>query len=176
MRNVILTTNSTINPFGEVSRGGWAYILRCGSDTAEGAGGSETHAETRMEMQAIIEGLLKLNSPCEVLLNSVYVRLLGRIEHDRFIWKARGWREDPMSYTLPELRELEPDPVPDADLWQRLDAAAEKHIIHTQYPGPRSGYPDPEYSDVVRSDLLRCSQLASSQAEANLSENTSTTI
>jgi ribonuclease HI len=174
MRNVILTTSSVINPFGEVSRGGWAYILRCGSRTAEDAGGSEAHHETRMEMQAIIEGLLKLNSPCEVLLNSCYFWLLERIEHDRFIWKARGWREDPWSYTLPELREREPAPVPNADLWQRLDAAAEKHIIH--HPGSRSGYPDLVYSDVVRSDNRRCSQLASSQAGPNLSWNTSTTI
>jgi hypothetical protein len=102
-------------------------------------------------------------------------RLLDGIAHDRFIWKANGWRESYVS-NLSQVQQWATYPLHDADLWQRLDAAAEKHIILTQYTGTRPGHPDLVYSDVVRGDLLRCNQLAHSQAWANISENTPTTI
>ena len=174
MKNVTLTTGSAISN-GEPLRGGWAYILRYGSHSTEDSGSSGMRNDVRMELQAAVEGLRKLKVPCEVLLISDYTELLEGIEHDRFIWKANGWR-DRWDYHLPELQELEPYPIRDADLWQRLDAAAERHIIHTQYTGTRPGHPDLVYSDVVRSDLLRCDQLASSQVWANISGNTPTTI
>lgn len=141
--NVTLTTSSAINY--ECPEGGWAYILRCGSHSGEGSGRTKNGLRLRprfflerLEILAVIKGLERLKAPCEVLLMSESDRLLRCVSSSRFVWREEGWKKSGTN----------------TDLWQRLDEAAEKHIIDTQQIGKQSGDPDKK----------RCDDLAGSQA------------
>lgn len=168
MKIVTLTTGSAISSDGRF-HGGWAYILRYGGYFAEDSGGSERATQSRMEIQAVIEGLQKLKGPCEVLLFSDYESFLDEVSHKRFIWKADGWT---LRSYLNVVRQWYTYPLDNADLWQQLDAAAEKHIIHTVWTGSYIGMADPYKAsrdlvrdfDQVSNDMVRCDQLAHSQS------------
>ena len=163
MKKVTLTTSSALS--GGIDRVGWAYILRYGNHSREDARGAAitdilrygshsaenteypaNKALIRMEMLAMEKGLQKLKEPCEVLLISEYRHLLEDFSFWRFKWKAHGW-----AYRDRKNKKIL---LLNADLWQRLDAAAEKHIIHTQPIEEQSGDPD----------MKRCDHLARSQA------------
>jgi ribonuclease HI len=100
-----------------------------------------------MEMTAVIEGLKVLSEPCEVLLISDSQYLLKGILSWRFNWRENGWMRKPEKNGV--LR-----PVLNVDLWQELDALAEKHTIRGPWVRGHSGHPDNE----------RCDQLAEAQA------------
>jgi ribonuclease HI len=144
MKNVTLTTSSAINY--ECPEGGWAYVLRCGSHSVEGSGRTKEAFRLRrprdflerLELLAVIKGFERLKVPCEVLLMSASEELVRCVSSSRFVWREQGW---PKSHYL-------------ADLGQRLDEAAEKHIIDTQRIGRQIGDPD----------MKRCDDLAWSQA------------
>jgi ribonuclease HI len=144
MMNVTLTTSS-ISSYEDPRNGGWAYFLRYGSNSGEGSGRTKNGLRLRpkpflerLEIIAVIKGLERLKVPCEVLLISESDRLLRCVSSSRFVWREEGWKKSGTN----------------TDLWQRLDEAAEKHIIDTQLIGEQSGDPD----------LKRCDDLAWSQA------------
>jgi ribonuclease HI len=157
MKIVTLTTSSAIRG----DRAGWGYVLRCGNDSREDAGGEnvgdmlryrirspeDTVSRVftvlrRMELLAIIKGLQRLKLPCEVLLRSEDLSLLDDVCIERFRWKEAGWTRTWKKYTFP---------IKSADLWKRLDIAAEKHSIVTEEVDEQSGGPDREHCD----DLAR---------------------
>ena len=61
---------------GNPGPGGWGAIIRYGKHEKEIAGGDPNTTNNRMEMMAVIEGLLALKRPCQVTLylDSEYVR------------------------------------------------------------------------------------------------------
>lgn len=151
MKNVTLTTDSAFGNYRCFNEGGWAYVVRCGADAREGSGRTKKPRDLRpkfflqrLELIAVIKGLERLKLPCEVLLISESEDLLRVVSSSRFVWREQGW---PKSNYL-------------ADLGQRLDEAAEKHIINTELMGIQSGDPDKK----------RCDDLALSQAEPSSSE------
>ena len=144
MKNVTLTTSRVIR-YEDPRNGGWAYVLRDDSHSGEGSGRTKNGLRLRpksflkrLELLAVIKGLERLKFPCEVLLRSASEELLRCVSSSRFVWKEQGWPK--RDYF--------------ADLGQRLDEAAEKHIIDTQQIWSESGGPD----------MKRCDDLARSQA------------
>ena len=132
---------------GNPGPGGWAYILRYAGHSVECAGGtSNTTTNNRMEITATIEGLKALKEPCEVLLISDSQYLLNGVLSWRFKWRGNGWMRKP--------KKGQERPVLNADLWQELDALADKHTIRGQWVKGHSGHPDNE----------RCDELAEAQA------------
>jgi ribonuclease HI len=132
---------------GNPGPGGWAYILRDGEHSVESAGGtSDTTTNNRMELTATIKGLKALEEPCKVLLISDSQYLLNGISSWRFAWRRNGWMRKP--------KKGQERPVLNADLWQELDALADKHTIRGQWVKGHSGHPDNE----------RCDELAEAQA------------
>jgi ribonuclease HI len=99
-----------------------------------------------MEITATIEGLKALKEPCEVLLISDSQYLLNGLTSWRFTWREKGWMRKP--------KHGQERPVLNADLWQELDALADKHTIRGQWVKGHSGHPDNE----------RCDELAEAQA------------
>ena len=143
MQKVTLTTSRAIN--FECPEGGWGYVVRDDSHSGEGSGrtknGLRLHWKCfveRLELIAVIKGLERLKVPCEVLLRSESKCPLECVSSERFVWRKQGW---PKGDYL-------------ADLGQRLDEAAKRHIIDTQQIWGGSGDPD----------LKRCDALAWSQA------------
>jgi ribonuclease HI len=119
--------------------------LGCGSHSGEGSGRTKNGLILRpkfflerLEIIAVIKGLERLKAPCEVLLISESADRLRCVISSCFDWREQGWQKS--NYL--------------ADLGQRLDEAAEKHIIDTQRIGRQSGDPD----------MKRCDDLAWSQA------------
>ena len=102
---------------GNPGPGGWGAILISGGREKEICGGELATTNNRMELTAACEALEALNKPCKVELHtdSQYVKT-GISEWLR-IWKARGWK----TTTKGEVKNV--------DLWQRLDAANQRHPV-----------------------------------------------
>jgi ribonuclease HI len=97
---------------GNPGPGGWGAVLRSGSREERLYGGEKVTTNNRMELMAAIAALEAITEPSSVQLwtDSQYVR--NGITSWVAGWKRNGWRTSAKQ------------PVKNADLWQRLDAAA----------------------------------------------------
>jgi ribonuclease HI len=116
--------------------GGWGAVLRYGRHEKE-LYGSESAQTTnnRMELMAPIRALESLTRPSTVLVytDSTYVRNGVMTWLPR--WKSNGW--------LTSSRE----PVKNADLWQRLEAAIAPHQVEWHWVKGHAGHPENERAD-----------------------------
>ncbi|GAA5170341.1 hypothetical protein GCM10023214_48790 [Amycolatopsis dongchuanensis] len=116
--------------------GGWGVVLRYGGHERELYGpdpGPTTN--NRMELMAAIQALETLKRPSAVRLytDSTYVRsgVLSWMPR----WKGNGW--------LTSAKQ----PVKNADLWRRLDAALHRHEVEWHWVKGHAGHPDNERAD-----------------------------
>ncbi len=124
---------------GNPGPGGWGAVLRFGERERELSGSENPTTNNRMELMAAIAALEALLRPCDVDLttDSVYVR--DGITKWIHGWKRNGWRT------------ASRDPVKNAELWQRLDAAAARHRVEWHWVKGHAGHPENE-----RADRLAC--------------------
>ncbi|PVB63058.1 ribonuclease HI [Labrenzia sp. 011] len=120
---------------GNPGPGGWGAILRFGEHEKELSGGEADTTNNRMELTAAIEALKALSRPCAVDLytDSTYVR--SGISEWMDGWKRKNWRTSTNK------------PVKNADLWQALDAARERHDVTWHWVKGHAGHPDNERAD-----------------------------
>ena len=120
---------------GNPGPGGWGALLRYGGREKELCGGEAQTTNNRMELMAAIRALESLKRPCSVQLttDSSYVR--NGIMEWLPNWKKRGWKTAAKK------------PVKNADLWQRLDRAAQAHRISWHWVKGHSGHPENERAD-----------------------------
>lgn len=120
---------------GNPGPGGWGTILRAKGLEKELSGGEKMTTNNRMEMMAVIAGLEALKRPCHVTIttDSQYV-MKGMTEWLQG-WKAKNWRTAARQ------------PVKNADLWQRMDAAAQQHKVSWQWVRGHDGHPENERAD-----------------------------
>ena len=101
--------------------------LASGGKERELKGGEAHTTNNRMELMAAISALEALKKPCVVDLttDSQYVRqgITGWIHG----WKRNGWRT------------ADKKPVKNVDLWQRLDAATERHNVEWHWVKGHAG-------------------------------------
>jgi ribonuclease HI len=125
-RNVAIYTDGGCAPTNP-GPGGWAAILINGAHQKELKGGELYTTNNRMELMAAISGLEALKQPCVVDLHtdSQYVRdgITKYINN----WKRNGWRT------------AAKDPVKNQDLWQRLEAARDRHTVRWHWVKGHSG-------------------------------------
>lgn len=102
---------------GNPGPGGWGAVLQYNGHIKELKGGDRQTTNNRMELRAAIEALNSLTRPCEVdmFTDSKYVKdgLTKWINN----WKKNGWKTAAKK------------PVKNAQLWQELDQAVERHSI-----------------------------------------------
>ena len=124
---------------GNPGPGGWGAVLRSGVTEKELCGSEANSTNNRMELMAAIGALEALKRPCRVTLttDSIYVR--DGITKWIFGWKKNGWRTAARK------------PVKNAELWQRLDAAARRHEIDWQWVKGHAGHPENERADEIAS-------------------------
>ncbi len=120
---------------GNPGPGGWGALLRFGSAEKCLYGGEKETTNNRMELMAAIQALEALKEPCKVTLttDSQYVR--QGITSWLANWKKNGWKT------------ASKQPVKNADLWKRLDAARATHEIDWQWVKGHSGHPENELAD-----------------------------
>jgi ribonuclease HI len=123
---------------GNPGPGGWGVVLTYADRKKELHGGSaEPTTNNRMELMAAIAALESLSRPSVVRLHtdSVYVR--SGITSWLPSWKRNGWKTAARQ------------PVKNADLWQRLDAAASRHDVQWLWVKGHAGNPGNERADAL---------------------------
>ena len=102
---------------GNPGPGGWGAILTFGMQERELCGGEALTTNNRMELMAAIQALETLTRPCAVDVHTDSSYLRGGITGWMAGWKRNGWKT------------ADKKPVKNVELWQRLEAAAERHDV-----------------------------------------------
>jgi ribonuclease HI len=133
MKRVEIFTDGACS--GNPGPGGWGAVLRYNGAEKELSGGERLTTNNRMELMAAIEALGALKGSCAVDLytDSVYVRDgLTKWIHG---WKRNGWKT------------ADKKPVKNAELWQQLDAARDRHDVTLHWVKGHAGHPENERAD-----------------------------
>ncbi|NVK34417.1 MAG: ribonuclease HI [Rhodobacteraceae bacterium] len=120
---------------GNPGPGGWGAILRYGDHERELCGGAAETTNNRMELTAAIEALKTLKRACAIDLytDSTYVR--SGIKEWISGWKRNNWRTAAKK------------PVKNAELWQELDEARQRHDVTWHWVKGHAGHPENERAD-----------------------------
>ena len=131
---------------GNPGPGGWAALLRYGAREKELYGGESETTNNRMELMAAIAGIEALTRACSVHVttDSQYVR--RGVEEWMPRWKANGWKTS------------DKKPVKNMDLWQELDALAQRHVVRWHWVKGHAGHPENERCDELANDAIRRSR------------------
>jgi ribonuclease HI len=125
---------------GNPGPGGWGAVMAWRGTVKEIKGGEAQTTNNRMELIAAIQALESLKRPSDVELytDSTYVR--DGITSWITRWKTNGWRTAAKK------------PVKNADLWQRLEAAIERHRVTWHWVRGHDGDPGNERADQLARD------------------------
>jgi len=128
---------------GNPGPGGWGAILTYGGHKKVLSGGEELTTNNRMELTAAISALeaLKKPSTVELYTDSEYVKkgITGWIHG----WKRNGWRT------------ADKKPVKNLELWQRLEAALERHDVSWHWVRGHAGHPENEEADELAREGMK---------------------
>lgn len=120
---------------GNPGPGGWGVLLIYGKHEKTLSGGESETTNNRMEMTAAIEALDALKKPCEVILHTDSTYVQQGITEWMVKWKRNDWRTSKRK------------PVKNIDLWQRLDAAVNRHKVEWLWVRGHSGNRGNERAD-----------------------------
>ena len=129
MKTVTLYTDGACS--GNPGPGGWGAILEYMGHRREMSGGEGETTNNRMELTAVIKGLMALKEPCVVELysDSKYV-IDGLSKGWAVSWRSRGWVK------------AEKKPALNPDLWEQLLALTEKHQMRYHWVKGHAENPD----------------------------------
>ena len=127
---------------GNPGPGGWGVLLRYNGHEKTLKGAERDTTNNRMELMAAIRGLESLSRPCQVRLTTDSQYVQKGITEWITGWKRRGWRN------------AAKQPVKNADLWQRLDAATQAHEVGWHWVRGHSGHPENERADQLANEAI----------------------
>lgn len=125
---------------GNPGPGGWGALLRFGATEKEMSGAENPSTNNRMELMAAISALEALKKPCRVKLSTDSRYVMDGLTKWIHGWRKNGWKT------------ADKKPVKNAELWQRLLAAAAPHRIDWIWVKGHAGHPDNERADKLASD------------------------
>lgn len=131
---------------GNPGPGGWAFLVRDGSDYHEQSGAEPATTNNRMELRAVIEALTfliaagKSKGIC-LRTDSQYVK--NGITQWIVNWKRNGWRT------------ASKDPVKNKELWEQLDALVAKVDVRWEWVKGHAGVEDNERCDTLVGEAIR---------------------
>lgn len=133
---------------GNPGPGGYGVILSCSGVKKELSGGYRHTTNNRMELMGAIAGLEALKERCSVTIvtDSRYL-VDGIMKGWAKRWRANNWMRNSK------------EPAINPDLWERLLAALEKHMVEFSWVRGHNGHPENERCDELavaaasRSDL-----------------------
>jgi ribonuclease HI len=120
---------------GNPGPGGWGAVLLYGDKRKEISGGEPMTTNNRMELRAATEALMALKRSCSAELHTDSEYLRKGITEWIGKWKANGWRT------------ASRDPVKNADLWQALDEARQRHKVSWHWIKGHAGEVENERAD-----------------------------
>ena len=128
---------------GNPGPGGWGALLRYDGVEKELSGFEPATTNNRMELMAAIAALEQLKRGVTAVIHTD-----SRYVHDGITewlprWKARGWRT------------ADNKPVKNVDLWQKLEAALERHAVHWIWVRGHSGHAENERADKLARDGMK---------------------
>jgi ribonuclease HI len=107
-----------------------------------------------MEMMAAITALETLREACEITLFTDSKYVMQGLTEWLAAWKARGWRT------------ASKQPVKNQDLWERLDAAVQRHKIDWRWVKGHAGDPGNEMADQLANQGIE--QMHAARAAENV--------
>lgn len=122
---------------GNPGPGGYGVVLVYGDNRKELSLGFRLTTNNRMELLAAIVGLEALKQPCKVTLTSDSQYMRQGITQWIRNWKRNGWRTASKA------------PVKNADLWRRLDEAAQRHEVEWKWVKGHAGHKENERCDTL---------------------------
>lgn len=121
---------------GNPGPGGYGVVIEYGEHQKELSQGYKLTTNNRMEMLAAVKGLEALTRPCDVVLTTDSQYLRQGIQSWIHNWKKNGWRTSNRK------------PVKNADLWQALDQATQRHhSVRWDWVKGHAGHPQNERCD-----------------------------
>jgi len=135
MDKVVIFTDGACK--GNPGPGGWGALLIAGGHKKELFGGELNTTNNRMELKAVIEALLALKRPCEVVVHTDSKYVQKGISEWIHGWKVRGWKT------------ASKEPVKNVDLWQALDSAQAMHSIEWRWVKGHAGHDGNERADAL---------------------------
>lgn len=138
MRDIIAYTDGACS--GNPGPGGWGVLLQARDGdvvvkSRDLSGGEADTTNNRMELLAAISALETLDRPTQltIVTDSAYVK--NGVTSWIHGWKRNGWRTSAKK------------PVKNVDLWQRLDAATDRHTVQWEWVKGHAGHPENERAD-----------------------------
>ncbi|MGH6984958.1 MAG: ribonuclease HI, partial [Stellaceae bacterium] len=128
---------------GNPGPGGWGAVLIFGTGRKDLSGGEPATTNNRMELMAAIQALEALTRPCEIDIHTDSAYLRGGITTWLEGWKKNGWKT------------ADKKPVKNAELWQRLEAAARSHKIIWHWLKGHAGDAMNEHADELAREGMR---------------------
>jgi len=128
---------------GNPGPGGWAAILTYGDRCKEISGGEPVTTNNRMELMAAIAALEALTRASRVEIHTDSSYLKDGITKWIHGWKRNGWKTAGKK------------PVKNAELWQRLDEARERHDIDWHWVRGHAGHAENERADELAREAMK---------------------
>ena len=120
---------------GNPGPGGWGAVLEHRGRERELYGFEAETTNNRMELMAAIQALEALKRPCSVRMVTDSQYVMKGVNEWMANWKRRNWKTASRK------------PVQNRDLWQRLDAALERHRVEWQWVRGHTGHDGNERAD-----------------------------
>jgi ribonuclease HI len=127
---------------GNPGPGGWAAVLISGEREKVLKGGERLTTNNRMELTAAIRGLEALRRRCRVQVHTDSEYVKRGVTEWLPDWKQRGWKTAARK------------PVKNVDLWQELDAVAQRHDIEWHWVRGHAGIAGNERVDRLANEAI----------------------
>ncbi len=102
---------------GNPGPGGWGAVLEMAGEAVQSSGSAAKSTNNRMELTAVIEGLLMLPRTSSVQIHTTSDYLFQGITRWIHGWRKRNWQK------------RDGKPVANADLWQALDQLLQGYTV-----------------------------------------------
>ena len=122
---------------GNPGPGGWGVLMLYKDKERELCGGEPATTNNRMELMAAIQGLEALKRGVKVRIHTDSTYVKDGITKWIHGWKNNGWKTSAKK------------PVKNAELWQRLEAAIERHDVSWHWVKGHSDHPENDRADAL---------------------------
>ncbi|MDZ4382226.1 MAG: ribonuclease HI [Parvibaculum sp.] len=122
---------------GNPGPGGWGVLMLYKGSEKELCGGEPATTNNRMELMAAIQGLESLNRGVRVRVHTDSTYVKDGITKWIHGWKKNGWKN------------AQKKPVKNAELWQRLETAIERHDVSWHWVKGHSDHPENDRADAL---------------------------
>lgn len=146
MKKITIYTDGACK--GNPGPGGWGVLLEYNGRQKTMHGGEPQTTNNRMEMMAAISALETLREACDITLFTDSKYVMQGLTEWLPGWKARGWKT------------ASKQPVKNQDLWERLDAAVQRHKIEWRWVKGHAGDPGNEKADQLANQGIEQMQAA----------------